>query len=341
MAPAIIPIFLPNVGCRDHCLFCNLKVPSEGPPSPTSVRDFIEHSLSGLLSNKKKGEKQVAFYGGSFTAMAPEVQVNYLKEVHPFLASALIDSIRVSTRPDVLGEGVLAILKKFGVRTVEIGAQSMSNQVLLFANRRHRAEDTVSAISRLRHWGFEVGVHLMMGLPGDTLDCFLESLSRVIDLSPDFVRIHPTLVLKGSDLELLWRAGKYSPLSLDEAVQWLKRGLQKLEPASIPVARIGLQPTEELERNLLAGPYHPALRHLVDSAVLFDRARHLLQTTPRESRVVFLCHPKDVSNLRGQKNENIEKLKKEYPLNEIFIHGEEELPRGSLLVQSSAPVFGS
>jgi len=339
--PLIIPVFLPNLGCRDRCLFCNLKVTAEGPPSPSSVRDFIGRSISGLLSNKKKGEKQVAFYGGSFTAMNPEDQADYLKEVQPFLASGLISSIRISTRPDALDEGVLGLLEEFGVKTVEIGVQSMNDQVLLFANRRHRAEDTVSAVSKLRRWGFEVGMHLMIGLPGDTLDCFLESLSRVIELNPDFVRIHPTLVLKGSGLELLWKGGKYSPLSLDAAVRWLRKGLEELERASIPVARIGLQPTRELEKDLLAGPYHPALRQLVDSTALFDRAKHLLQTVAKESQVFFLCHPKDISNLRGQKNENIEKLKQEYGLKEILIQGEEELPRGSLLLQSSAPVFGS
>ncbi len=333
--PLIIPVFLPRVGCREQCLFCNLKVPPEGPPSSSSVRDLIECALSGLLSNKRKGEKQVAFYGGSFTAMDPQNQLNYLKEVRPFLASGLIDSIRISTRPDALDQRVLAILKEWGVKTVEVGAQSMIDEVLLLTHRRHRAQDTASAVSRLRSEDFEIGVHLMMGLPGDTLEGFLESLSRVIDLDPDFVRIHPTLVLKGSGLELLWKAGKYSPLSLDEAVQWLKRGLQKLESASIPVARIGLQPTEELRRDLLAGPYHAALRHLVDSAILLDKAKQLLHTTPGASRVVFFCHPRDVSNLRGQKNGNIEKLKKEYGLKDILVRSSEEIPRGSLLLQTS------
>ncbi len=337
--PLIIPIFLPNVGCREQCLFCNLKVPAEGPPSPSSVRDLIEQSLSGLLSHKRKGEKQVAFYGGSFTAMDPQHQLNYLREVRPFLDSGLIDSIRISTRPDALDSEALAILKEWGVKTVEVGAQSMIDRVLLLTHRRHCAQDTASAVSRLRGEGFEIGVHLMIGLPGDTLDGFLESLSRIIDLGPDFVRIHPTLVLKGSGLELLWKIGKYSPLSLDEAIRWLKRGLQKLESASIPVARIGLQPTEELKRDLLAGPYHAALHHLVDSAILLDKAKQLLETTPGASQVVFFCHPKDISNLRGQKNGNIEELRKEYHLSEILIQGREEMLRGSLLLQSSAGVI--
>ena len=127
----------------------------------------------------------------------------------------------------------------------------------------------------------------MIGLPGDTIDHFLRTLDQVIDLKPDFVRIHPTLVLKGAPLENLWRTGTYSPLSLDEAIQWLKKGLLKLEAASIPVARIGLQPTSDLERDLLAGPYHPALHQLIDSAIFLDMAKHLLQIAPNGSQAFF------------------------------------------------------
>jgi histone acetyltransferase (RNA polymerase elongator complex component) len=288
----------------------------------------------GFVSYGEKGEKQVAFYGGSFTAIDKEDQILYLKEIQPFVASGLIDSIRISTRPDALDEETLSLLKEYGVKTIEIGAQSMIDQVLILARRGHRAEDTVSAVSRLRSWGFEIGIHLMIGLPGDSLHHFLKSLDRVIDLKPDFVRIHPTLVLKGAPLEELWKAGKHSPLPLDEAIQWLKTGLLKLERASIPVARIGLQTTEDLKRSLLAGPYHPALHQLVDSAIFFDMARRLLQISPNGSRVLFLCHPKDVSNLRGQRNENILKLKEQFKPSEILIHERKELPRGYLGLQT-------
>jgi hypothetical protein len=174
----------------------------------------------------------------------------------------------------------------------------------------------------------------MIGLPGDTFDRFLKTLDQTIDLKPDFVRIHPTLVLKGAPLENLWRVGKYSPLPLDEAIQWLKRGLLKLERASIPVARVGLQPTRDLERNLLAGPYHPALHQLIDSALFFEMAKHLLQTSTNGPQALFLCHPKEVSNLRGQRNENILRLKEQFSLMNILIHERKELPRGCLVIQT-------
>jgi len=334
LSPIIIPIFLPNLGCRERCLFCNQKATAKEIPSPSSVQKFIEASLTELPFDKNKREKQVAFYGGSFTAMNRDDQARYLEVVQPFLKSGLVHSNRISTRPDALDEETLSLLKEYDVKTIEIGVQSMIDEVLFLSRRGHRAEDTITATSRLRRWSFEVGIHLMIGLPGDTDNRFLETLDRVIDLKPDFVRIHPTLVLKGSPLEILWRDGNYSPLSLEEAVYWLKRGILKLERSGIRVARVGLQPTEELERYYLAGPYHPALHQLVDSEIAFDMAKHLLQIHPEESKPLFLCHPKEVSNLRGQRNRNILNLKNQFHLKEILVQNREDIPRGSLILQN-------
>jgi histone acetyltransferase (RNA polymerase elongator complex component) len=334
LPPLIIPIFLPNAGCPERCLFCNQKAVAAETPSPSSVRKFIEASITRLPSDKKNREKQIAFYGGSFTAIPQEDQTDYLNEVQPFLRSGQIHSIRVSTRPDALDEKTLSMLKEYGVKTVEIGAQSMIDEILLLSTRGHSTQDTIAAVSRSRGWSFEVGLHLMIGLPGDTCDRFLQTLDQVIALKPDFLRIHPTLVLKGSPLEILWKAGRYSPLSLEEAVYWLKKGLLKLERASIRIARIGLQPTEELQRHYLAGPYHPALHQLIDSEIAFDLAKQLLAIHPEESAVLFLCNPKEVSNLRGQRNQNIQKLKDQFHLKEIFIQNNEDVPRGSLFIQT-------
>ena len=334
MTPLIIPIFLPSLGCRADCLFCNQKGTAKGFLSPSSVRHFIQSSLKSLPPDHTNREKQVAFYGGSFTAIPTDDQIRYLSEGKPFLTSGLIDSIRISTRPDALDEDILSLLKKYGVKTVEIGAQSMIDEVLLLSRRGHHAEDTASAIQRLKRWGFEVGLQLMIGLPGDTLDHFLHTLDRIIRLQPNFLRIHPTLVLKGAPLEILWRDKNYSPLSLEKAIEWLKKGLLKLERANIAVARIGLQPTEELERDFLAGPYHPALHQLIDSTIFLDMAKQLLQTHREESQVLFLCNPKEVSNLRGQKNENIQRLKDGFGLQEILLQTKEDMPKGTLILQT-------
>jgi len=334
VAPLIIPIFLPNVGCRDRCLFCNQKASAEGLPSPSSVRNFIEASLAGIPNKKKNREKQVAFYGGSFTALSKKEQVDYLKEVQSFLASGLINSIRISTRPDALDEEILCLLKEYGVKTIELGTQSMIDEVLMLANRGHCAEDTISAVSRLREWGFGVGLQLMIGLPGDSLVRFLQTLDRVIDLRPDFVRIHPTLVLEGAPLEILWRTGRYLTLSLEEAIQWLKIGFLKLERSSIPLARIGLQPTRELERDFLAGPFHPALHQLIDSEVFFDMATSLLESFDDGLEPVFFCHATEISNMRGQRNGNIMRLREKFRLKDISIQGREDVPKGSLALQT-------
>jgi histone acetyltransferase (RNA polymerase elongator complex component) len=334
MKPLILPIFLPNLGCRERCLFCNQKIASEELLSPSYVINFIKASLVGIPHDKKNREKQIAFYGGSFTAIPKDDQVRYLTAVQPFLASGMIDSIRISTRPDALDEETLSLLKEYEVKTVEVGVQSMIDEVLFFSKRGHRAEDTISATLRLKQRGFEVGHQLMIGLPGDSCDRFLQTLDRITELKPNFIRIHPTLVLKGAPLENLWKDRQYFPLSLNEAIQWLKKGILKLEKSSLSVARIGLQPTQELERDFLAGPYHPAIHQLIDSAIFFDMATSLLKTSQKNGRPLFLCHPKEVSNLRGQRNENILKLKKHFEISEIFIEERKELPRGVLGLQT-------
>jgi len=332
-SPLIIPIFLPNLGCRERCIFCNQRAVAPDVPSPAEVRKLIKSSLS-VFSSDRRRERQIAFYGGSFTAIPKEDQSAYLKEGHSFLSSGWIDSIRVSTRPDALDEEVLSLLKKYGVKTVELGAQSMIDEVLLLSRRGHSSRDTVSAVSQLKHWGFEVGLHVMIGLPGDSFDSFSETLDQVIRLNPDFLRIHPTLVLKEAPIETLWAEGKYSPLTLEEAIRWLKRGLLKLEKVAIPVARIGLQLTKDLEHCILAGPCHPALRQLVDSEIYFDMAVRLLDTHQNEREPCFICHPSEISSVRGQKNENLLRLKKRFGIDQIHVQGREDIPRGSLLLHT-------
>jgi histone acetyltransferase (RNA polymerase elongator complex component) len=332
-SPIIIPVFLPNLGCRERCVFCNQKTVAPEVPSPAEVRESIRSCLSRFPSDRRR-ERQIAFYGGSFTAIPKEDQRAYLKEGHSFLSSGWIDSIRVSTRPDALEEEVLSLLKKYGVKTVELGAQSMIDEVLLLSRRGHSSEDTVSAVSRLKHWGFEVGLHVMMGLPGDSFDSFFETLDQVIRLNPDFLRIHPTLVLKEAPIEALWADGKYSPLTLEEAIRWLKRGLLKLEKVPIPVARIGLQLTKDLEHCILAGPCHPALRQLVDSEIYFDMAVSLLGTHQNERESCFICHPGEISSVRGQRNTNIQRLKDHFEVKSILVNGRQDIPKGSLFMQT-------
>ena len=332
--PAILPVFLPHSGCKERCLFCNQKATGGKTVAPSSLPRSIESFLAELSPERRLGEKQVAFYGGTFTAMGQEEQLQYLRAVRPFLASQQIDSIRISTRPDAISAESIETLKAFGVQTVELGAQTMNDEILSLCQRGHSAEDTDSAVVRLRRAGLHVGLHLMIGLPGDTLDRFLRSLEQVIALRPNFVRIHPTLVLRGAPLEASWGNGNYGPLSLDEAIAWLKKGVLRLERAGIAVARLGLQPTEELNRHILAGPYHPALRQLVDSSIMLAMARALLVDGMDDGVVSFICHPREVSNLRGQGNRNVQELKKCFGLCEIGIVGQEAVPPGRIALRT-------
>jgi histone acetyltransferase (RNA polymerase elongator complex component) len=333
-SPIIIPVFLPFLGCRERCIFCNQRATGGSAVPLSSLREHLRTSLAQIPQKEKSRQKQIAFYGGTLTALDPEIQLPYFKEVQPFLTEGLVDSIRISTRPDALSPDVLPFLRKYGTRTVEIGAQSMIEEVLALARRGHSAEDTACATSRLKEEGFEVGLQLMMGLPGDSLPRFLQTLDRVIHLRPDFVRIHPALVVRGAPLESLWRSSHYAPLSLDESIDWLKIGLLKLERASIAVARVGLQPTEELDDHYLAGPYHPALRHQVDSAIFFDMAANLIADHRVGRRAMFLSHPGDVSIFRGQKNGNLLRLRTRFQLEEVSLHSLDSIPRGSLILQT-------
>jgi histone acetyltransferase (RNA polymerase elongator complex component) len=333
MRPLIIPVFLPHAGCSEQCLFCNQKATARTIPSPSEVQAFVETALRSFPPSGGK-RRQVAFYGGSFTAIPRRDQAAYLGTLRPFLASGSVDSIRVSTRPDRLEEEDLDLLKTFRVQTVEVGTQSLEDKVLSLSRRGHAAEDTLKAVSRLKALGFEVGIHLMIGLPGDSREGFLETLDLVIGLRPDFVRIHPTLVLRGAPLETLWRSGEYSPLPLNEAIQWLQQGILKLEKAALPVARLGLQASKELESFCLAGPYHPALRHLVDSEIYYEMAVRLLRDHPAGEMATFHCHPREASNLRGQGNRNILRLREGFGLKEIRIDTGMEIPAGSLFLQT-------
>lgn len=332
--PHILPIFLPHLGCPERCVFCNQRVVAQMIPTSSFVKAFVERSLGSFLAGDPGRARQIAFYGGSFTAIDPREQRLYLETVRPFLLSGLIDSIRISTRPDCLDEGTLSVLRDYGVRTVEIGAQSMVDRILSLCGRGHSSQDITLAVSRLRQSSFEVGLHLMLGLPGETEDDFLHTLDRTVKLRPDFVRVHPTLVLRGAPLEGHWRRGEYFPLSLEEAVRWLKRALLRLEEAGIRIARVGLQPSPDLEAHYLAGPYHPALRELIEGELFFDMAKELLKRSDGALDAVFCCHPRAISKLRGQRNKNTKRLTTHFALRSIGVEPEDGLEEDVLVLRT-------
>jgi len=316
----IIPFFITHAGCPHQCVFCNQKnITGENkPPDPSSIHPSIGRYLE---THKKNEAVQVAFYGGSFTALPLAVQKAYLEAVRPFIASGRVAGIRLSTRPDSISPDILAVLKQYGVTAIELGAQSMDDKVLVLSGRGHTVADTVNAVALLREYNFILGLQLMPGLPGDTTKTFQETISRVISLRPDFVRIYPALVIKETPLAELYRTGTYLPLSLDDAVLLCHTAVARFEQAGIEVIRIGLQPTAELERpgTIIAGPWHPAFRQLVESARFLEAMSTLMPCGGTSGTVTFFVNPADLSSAIGQQRRNIRTIKERYGMDARII----------------------
>jgi histone acetyltransferase (RNA polymerase elongator complex component) len=317
----IIPFFIPHSGCLHQCVFCNQKniTGQATPVAPSAIpRKITEY----LAISSTDNPAHVAFYGGSFTALPFEAQRAYLNAVQPFILTGQIAGIRLSTRPDCISYEVLTLLKEYSVTTIELGVQSMDDAVLTRSGRGHTATDTMKAVSLIRSSDFLIGLQLMPGLPGDSADSFRKTIDAVIELKPDLVRIYPALVIKDTPLEDLYASARYIPLSLDDAVSLCREALERFELAGIDVIRIGLQPTEELEKTgtIIAGPYHPAFRQLVESSILLDKMRRALRNyTGKRGRVTFQVNSKDLSAAIGQKRSNIKKLEQEFGVQNIDI----------------------
>jgi len=285
---------------------------------------------------------EIAFYGGSFTGIEKKVQMQLLSAVQPFIRKGLIDSVRVSTRPDYIDRQTLDLLREYGVKTVELGVQSMVEEVLRRAKRGHTADDVLKAAELLRGGGFEVGIQIMVGLPGDDARRYAHTVDQVTRLNPHFVRIYPTLVLKGTPLEKWYRTGRYTPLSVKEAVDLCKGAFLKFYRAGIPIIRLGLQSSPELETGdrVVAGPYHPAFGHLVEASLFFDMASLLMRKSPQSRILHARVAPSDLSNIHGQKNRNLDQLKSRFGLRAIQIEVDEKQPKGSLILINGTKLDG-
>lgn len=259
----IVPIFIPQYGCPHQCVFCNQQriTGSAKLPEANEVANTID---AYLRTWKGSGRKEVAFYGGSFTGLDMNTQERFLKAAFRFVEEGLICSIRVSTRPDYITVEGLALLKRYGVETVELGVQSMSDEVLRLSGRGHTAEDTSRAVTLLKKYGFRVGLQLMPGLPGDSAETILYTAVRAVELKPDFVRIYPTVVVKDTLLEKMYLNALYRPWPLNEMVKICRGMVSLFNAENIPIIRLGLQSTETLEQNMVAGPYHPSFGELVN-----------------------------------------------------------------------------
>lgn len=312
----IIPIFVPHWGCPHQCVFCDQRAIS-GQRRPVTAEDVTRQLIEAL---PRSGDGvEAAFYGGSFTAIPAAQQQALLDAAAPFLQTGQLRSIRVSTRPDAITPEALERLKQGGVTTVELGCQSLDNAVLAASGRGHGREAVAPAVALLRQYGFSVILQMMTGLPLQSRESALETAEALAALQPDGVRLYPAVVVRGTELARLYERGEYRPQSLEEAAALGAELMEIFLAHSIPVLRIGLQPSEELEQSVLAGPYHPALGELVKSRVYRNRAEKLLEPLPPGRDVVLAVAANRVSLMTGQKRSNLEWLRQRYGLRRLQI----------------------
>ena len=262
----MIPFFIPHVGCPYVCTFCNQSRITGQSGISHLTPDYIKKTITDYVG-KKRNDKfwEVAFYGGSFTAIHRDLQNTLLAPAYEMLQQDIIDGIRCSTRPDAVGDEAISFLQSYGVKTVELGVPSMNAGILVDAKRGHTAQEVVDAVARLKRRGMTVGVQLLPGLKGETWKTIIETAIAVVKLEPDFVRIYPVLVIENTELADQYRSGEYEPLSTEQAIKYCAFLKEWFEQHNIEVIRTGLQSTEELDsgNSLVAGPYEPAMGELV------------------------------------------------------------------------------
>ncbi len=286
----IIPVFLPYAGCKHRCVFCD-QLGATGEVKKPSLQD-IEKKIKEYLKTSR--EYEIAFYGGTFTGLPEEEQLNYLRAISKWFGKG-INRIRISTRPDEIDEGVADLLKSHGVEVVEIGAQSMFDDVLKLSKRGHTSDDVKRAVRILKNRGFIVGVHLMVGLPGSSRDKDVGSAEIISNLGIDMARIHPTLVFKGAELYRMTISGDYEPLDLEEAVNRTSEMTIILEGRGVKVVRLGLHVPVDQRVNIAFGPYHPSFGDMV-------RARMIRKVVQELSAKEISVDPKHESWVYGYGN---------------------------------------
>ena len=302
-----VALFVPDEGCPHRCSFCNQKTIS-GKTKKLTVEDIDEAVKIASADGDGKGE--IAFFGGSFTAIEKSYMVSLLERAKLYIDEGLFEGIRISTRPDCINEEILILLKKYGVTSIELGCQSMNDEVLLLNGRGHTSDDVVKASELIKEYGFEFGVQMMTGLYGDSDETAIKTAEKLIALSPDTVRIYPTVVLEGTRLSELYKAGEYKPQIVEEASELCARLIPMFTEKGVRIIRLGLHSGGNVEEGFVAGAYHPAFKEICESKIYFQ---NILKEIRRENipkgDITLTVNKKCVSALVGQKRSNIEKLK--------------------------------
>jgi histone acetyltransferase (RNA polymerase elongator complex component) len=268
----IIPVFIPESACPNRCIFCNQRFISGAAKAPDAeeTRSIIEKYLQSIPSSAEQIE--IGFFGGNFTGIPIYQQKQYLQMANEYYQQKKIHAVRLSTRPDYIDEERLSLLKEFHVQTIELGAQSMDDEVLQKCGRGHTAKNIMDASALIRSFGFNLGLQMMIGLPGDTPEKNINTAKKIIELGADNTRIYPLLVIKDTALQQMFHHGEYLPLTLDEAVEQTKKVYLLFEQAGVNILRVGLHPSEGLinGENIIAGPFHVSFRELVLTSIWKD-----------------------------------------------------------------------
>lgn len=302
-----VALFVPDAGCPHRCSFCNQKTIS-GKITPLKLEE-IDRAVAVALNSIGCNEGEIAFFGGSFTAIDKSYMISLLERAYAYVEKGLFKGIRISTRPDCIDEEVLGILARYGVTAIELGCQSMDDEVLLLNKRGHTENDVINAARLIKGKGFELGLQMMTGLYGDNDERSVKTAEKIIALCPDTVRIYPTIVLEGTDLCELYRKGVYSPQTVDEAAVLCKRLLLMFEEKSIRVIRLGLHSGGNVEEGFVAGPYHPAFREICESRIYLDKVLNQIKAQKLTSgEIEITVGTSFVSMLTGQKKANILRL---------------------------------
>ena len=304
-----VALFVPHNGCPNQCSFCNQRAIS-GHRNQVEPSD-VDKAVQIALENPESKGGEIAFFGGSFTAIERETMVSLLSAAYRYVENGSFKGIRISTRPDAVDEEICEILKTYGVTAVELGAQSLDDRVLMLNKRGHAADDIAKATKLLQKNGFETGLQMMTGLYGSTDEDSIETARKIIGLNPDTVRIYPTVVLENTELCELYRKGEYHPQGVEEAAELCAELLQMFEEAGIKVIRTGLHSGGDVEGEFVAGAYHPAFKEICESKIYLRKVTELIRENKiPEGKIEIRVSPKAISQMTGQKKANIEALEK-------------------------------
>ncbi len=323
-----ISIFIPHNGCPNKCSFCNQHTISGAEKSPTAdeVFQICEKALNEISSPENT---EIAFFGGSFTAIPRNYMLQLLETAVQFVGNGKFHGIRISTRPDCIDREVLDILKHYGVTAIELGAQSMSDEVLEANRRGHTSEDIYKASNLIREYGFELGLQMMVGLYKSQISDEYATMKRFIEIHPDTVRIYPVVILKGTELADLYKSGEYVPVKkrgkMKAVVLMVATMLKSFEENGIEVIKCGLHASEFVEKDMVGGFYHPAFRELCEGYIYRQEMLKNIYMCKAEKNFIFAVNPSCISKAVGHKKSNILYFNRNGA--NIKIVGDESIPK--------------